>query len=96
MSQVEMQASAQHADIIHAAVDSNDLSLSSSPLAHKKSFSSKYFIPLSLTQFSYLFGLTTLHAIGWFHYLLDEHMDLEWVSSGLFIYTHHIFNELCL
>jgi Na+/melibiose symporter-like transporter len=57
-----------------------------SPPVVQKSFSSQYFWPLALAQFSYLFGLTSLHAIGWFHYLLDLKMDIEWLYVGGYLY----------
>ena len=50
------------------------------------SFSQLYFWPLALIQFSYLFGLTTLHVIGWFHYILDDQMELEWIYVGGYLY----------
>lgn len=52
----------------------------------ERSFSQKYFWSLALAQFSYLFGLTTIHAIAWFHYLLDEEMALEWIYVGGYLY----------
>ena len=59
------------------------------------SFSQKYFWPLALAQFSYLFGLTALHSIGWFHYLLDERMDLELIYVGGYLYlTCTTFTQL--
>lgn len=49
-------------------------------------FSQLHFVPLCLIQFSYLFGLTALHTIGWFHYILDDQMDLELIYVGGYIY----------
>jgi len=61
------------------------------------SFSDKYFWALCLAQFSYLFGLTALHSIGWFHYLLDEGMDLEWIYVGGYLYlSFTTFTQLFL
>ena len=57
------------------------------------SFSQLYFWPLALIQFSYLFGLTSLHTIGWFKYILDDQMELEWIYVGGYLYL--TFTTFC-